>query len=194
MKAWPEAFARAVGLESAFLQTHPEMKNRCPKPGDPAQGRAWPSDRTWTYATYALAASYVHGLSDADREEYVGAFIGRVANEAFQTFIEQADLPSPADVLDGKVEFAWEPRRLDRTAAIITSCAALVCREGTEKRRERAAVLWTMLAGASNFDIIVPAARALVQARLHVSKEALGVLDQIAPALKAAGIQAGDAL
>jgi hypothetical protein len=136
----------------------------------------------------------VHGLSEADRDEYVAAFIGSAAHAQFAAFIEEANLPIPADVLDGKVKFEWEPKRLDRTNAIISSCAALVCREGTERRRERAQVLWGMLATASNYDIIVPATKALTRAKLHVSKEALVVLDKINPVLRSAGVRAGDDL
>jgi hypothetical protein len=133
-------------------------------------------------------------LSETDRDEYVASFIGTPVHAQFAAFIEAADLPMPADVLDKKVAFKWDTKRLDRTNAIISSCAALVCRDGADKRRERATVLWEILAGASNYDIIVPATKALVLAKLHVSKEANIVLSKINPALRTAGVQMGDSL
>ncbi len=191
LKAWGPAFAQAVGLEAGFLRAMPHMKNTCPKVGDPAMSRAWASDRTWEYAVRAMASATVHGLDDSDRDEFAAAFIGTKVYQDFATYIEQADIPAAADVLDGKVAFKWEVKRLDRSAAIITACTALIVPAGAEKRMERASKLWEILLDTTHADITVPSVTALCRTDLHRAKEARPVLAKLAPSLRAAGINAG---
>ena len=186
MAAWPGAWAKAVGLETAFLRVMGHLKNQYPT-GDGA-GRAWPSDRTWEYATRALAASFVHGLSQEDTDEYVSAFIGQAAYSAWASFIESADLPEPAGLLDGTVPFKHNPERLDRTAAVVSACTALVLSKTAEKREPRAAKLWGILGeiGDGHLDLVVPATQAMIAAGLHTLRESLPVLARVQPTIAAA--------
>jgi MoxR-like ATPase len=196
MKAWPEAWAFSVGLETAFLRRAPHHKNKCPKPGDPKAGRAWPSDRSWENAARALASARVHGLTEAERDEYVSAFIGAaVASEFFQ-FVQEADLPDPAQILDGKEKFTHSAKRLDRTAAVLNACVALITPQTAAKRDARVEALWVLLADLmkdkSVIDLLVPPAYSLVKAGLHTKKGGTNVLATIQPLLKAAGIKPRD--
>lgn len=194
LAAWPEAWAVAVGLETAFLRRRPELKNQCPKAGDVKAGRAWPSDRSWENATRALAASTVHGLTPAQREEFVSAFIGAGPGGEFFTFIAEADLPNPADLLDGKVSFKHNPVRLDRTAAVLSACVALVTPAQAQHREKRLEALWTMLGdlvrGKADMDVLVPSAMALAQAHL-LRKASTKVLSDLNSLLRAANVQPG---
>jgi hypothetical protein len=194
-KLWPEAFARIRGLEAAFLQARPGLKNQCPAPGDPKAQRGWPSDRSWEAATRARASSDVHNLSVTDREEFVAAFIGAGAAGEFSAFEDEQDLANPADVLDGKEKFKHSSTRLDRTAALLAGCAALVTATGSAKRDERTEAFWgligSLLAEHADEDVLVPACGALVAARLHTAKGATKVLATIQPLLKAAGVKPG---
>jgi MoxR-like ATPase len=137
MAAWPAAWARAVSLETSFLRAQPGMKNRCPKPGDPAAARAWPSDRSWENATRALASAQVHGLDRAETESFVEAFVGGGVGREFFTFIEEQDLPDAAAVLDGTVTFKHDRARLDRTVAVINGCLALLVPADAPRRKAR---------------------------------------------------------
>ena len=194
LREWPEAYAFAVGLETAFLRSFSHYKNRMPKVDDVRASRAWPSDRTWEYATRAFAAARIHGLTDAEREDFIAAFIGNEAMAAWMTFVEQADMPSPVDILDGTVEFKWDAKRLDRSAAIITACAALVIPAAAEKRAARAEKLWMMLDGSSNYDVTIPVVQALVKASLHVNPKIMPILAKLYPVFNASGIAAGRVL
>lgn len=186
--AWGEAFARSVGLESAFLSAQADWKNKCPKADDPKASRAWCSDRSWENAVRADAAATVHGLSDGEREIMIAGFIGNQAMEAFKVFIEQADMPNAADVADEKIPFKHDGKRVDRSAAVLNSIAALVVAQNAPKRTERSTTLWKLLAtvGSANRDIVVPVAQALISANLHTSKEAIKVLSDIHAVLQAA--------
>lgn len=187
MAAWPEAYAKAAGLETAFLRAMPHLKNVFPKDGN--AGRAWPSDRTWEYATRALAASFVHGLSPQDTDAYVSAFIGSAAFNAFAAFIESADLPDPAALLDGKIKFSHNPERLDRSAAVIGACTALVVPAAAANRMPRAEALWKLLGqvGDAHLDLIIPPIQAmLTTGDLHTIPAGVPVLAKVQPTIAAA--------
>jgi MoxR-like ATPase len=170
LEAWPNAWATAVGLETAFLAARPHLKNQCPKVGDKSAGRAWPSDRSWEAATRALASSQVHGLSEAERDEFIAAFIGEAVASEFTHFITEADLPNPALLLDGKAKFTHTSARLDRTAAVLASCVSLVTPKDAQRRNERAASLWelinSLVAAKTDLDVLIPAVSSLLDAAL----------------------------
>jgi len=191
VKEWDGAYAKAVGLETGFLRAQADWKNKFPKSAV-QQSAAWPSDRTWEMATRALASSFVHGLGEADRDEFVSSFIGQEAYAAFATFCAEQDLPNVAHVLDGKEEFKHDNRRLDRSAVVINSAVALVTPQHAEKREDRSNALWKLLAGVGDnaMDIIVPAATALVNAGLHGKGASTAMLARMNPVLAAAGVTA----
>jgi MoxR-like ATPase len=191
LAAWRSGvFAQAVGLEVAFHRSNAGMfKNVLPQVGEATTTLAYPSDRTWEMATRADASSRIHGLSAENRDTFIASFIGPKAYEAKAIFDESADLPPIVDVADGKVPFAWEPKRLDRSAAIVAAWTTLVKPKSAEKRIERAERLWDALDGATALDITVPAAQQLCKAGLHVSKAARPVLEKLFPAMQTAGIK-----
>lgn len=189
---WPEAFARATGLETAFLHRRPNLKNQCPKAGDPKASRAWPSDRSWEYAARAMASADVHGLNQTDSEVFVEAFIGTAAAGELFTYRDEADLPDPAKLLDGKVKWSPDKRRLDKTHAVLNACTALVTPKQAAKREDRTDALWGLLTklseDSSGHDILVPSMSALINADLHMRRTAGKALAAVAPVLEAAGV------
>lgn len=190
LRAWTSTFARASGLVAGFLRRRPDLLHKMPKAGDPALCRAWPSHRSWHNATCAIAGADVHGLGDADGEELLLAFIGAGAGNEFVTWRQQVDLPDPEDVLDGKVKFAFDEQRLDRSLAVYASCAAVVAPKDAPKRKERAAACWKLFgdAAGSAMDIVVPAATVLVNANLVNVAEARPLLAKLEPFLRLAGV------
>jgi len=193
LKAWSGAFAKAAGLAAAFVRRRPELLHKMPPDGDPAQSRAWPSPRTWEYAVRARASAEVHGLSDVEQEELIAAFIGSAAAGEWCVWIDEADLPEPADVLDGKTKWKHDPMRLDRTAAVLSSCAALVAPAKAEKRKARAEAMWKLMGEIMKDakDVVVPAMKSMVQAGLHRSKEATPVLAKMHSVVSAAEMTGG---
>jgi hypothetical protein len=188
MHEWPAADAFARGLVGGFIQRRPDLLHKKPKKGDPIL--SWPSRRTWDYAATALASARVHHLSEIEGDELVSAFVGAPVMAEFATWRANADLPDPVDVLDEKVKFVHDARRLDRTLAVLSSCAALVIAPKADKRKERSGVLWTLLGTVLDTaaDCAIPAARALVINKL-LPTEHKAVLHKIQPMLAAAGIR-----
>jgi MoxR-like ATPase len=192
LAAWPEAWAKAVGLETSFLARRPGLKNMCPKAGDPLASKGWPSDRSWEAATRALASAEVHGLTETETEEFVEAFIGHGPAGEFFAYMQQQDLPSPVDLLDGKIVFKHVATRLDRTVAVLNACTALITPKTAAKRVARTKAMWALLESMceakTDLDILIPAIHALIDAELHAMQEAYKTLAKVQPILKAAGI------
>lgn len=184
LEAWPEAWAWAVAMESGYLQSHPHMKNQCPKDAT-GQGRAWPSDRSMEMATRALASSRVHGLSAEHSEEFVAAFIGHKAQALWSTFIADAKMPNIPALLDAQVKWEPEVHRLDRAAAVLAGATATLLQDTDKKRqRKRAEHAWKVIfAPVVEFaaDLVVPSSQAMIKASLHSFTCAVPVLAKTHP-------------
>jgi MoxR-like ATPase len=196
LEAFANPWAQARGLISGFLRARPELLFKMPQAGSPEASRAWPSPRTWEYAARALAGSQVHGIGALETDELVAAFVGTGAAAEFNSWRATADLPAPDDVLDEKVKFKHDTMRLDRTVAVLSSCAALLTTAQKdvkpEQKKARSTVLWRMIDDISKeaADVTVPAARALAKAGMAVGKEAQPALVRLQPILTGAGIKA----
>ena len=96
-------------------------------------------------ATRALAASEIHHLDESESDRYVGSFVGPAAIRELRSWMVNVDLPDPAELLDGKIEWQHDPDRLDRTMVVCSSCAALVAPHSAEKRMPRAEAAWKLI-------------------------------------------------
>ena len=164
LEAWSSAYASAVGAYSGFLHRMPEFLHKMPKIDDPQLARAWPSPRTNELAVRALASADVHRLTDADRDEFAGAFVGDACAIAFATWSREADLPLPEALLTGTAEFRPETRRFDRTVAVLNSCTAYLFDQTLKMRADMVKVLWAIMleiCESGNPDLTVPTARTL---------------------------------
>jgi hypothetical protein len=196
IKAWPSADAMSRGLIGGFITRRPELLHRRPEKAAAASSRSWPSRRSVEYAAVALASAQVHGLNEIDTDEMVSGFVGQGWVTEFRTWRANADLPDPADLLDGKVKFQHEERRLDRSLAVLSSCAALVIPEKAANRVARAAKCWELIGQVAKdtADVAIPAARALIHNKVTaqlgqvVGDAAKPVLFKLHPVLTAAGI------
>ncbi|HEV3059608.1 MAG TPA: hypothetical protein VGY48_15265 [Vicinamibacterales bacterium] len=196
MAAWPGAIAQAAALVAGFVQRKPDLLHKQPTSGDAKASKAWPSRRTWHYAAHALASAQVHGLNEIDADTFMAGFVGLPVVTEFRTWMANLDLPSPADLLDGKVTWKHDGRRLDRTLAVLGSCAGLVAPEKAEKRKERGNAAWTLIASVLKdaADCAVPAARVMLAAKMTTKDfqktwETVG--DRLHPLLVQAGVLGG---
>lgn len=198
LTAWPSVDAKARGLIGGFIYRRPELLRQQPKNADAKASRAWASPRSVEYAAVALASAAAHGLNEIDTDELLSGFVGQAWVAEFRTWQNNADLPDPADVLDGKVTFKHEERRLDRSLAMLSACSALVIPEKAAKRGPRAAVCWQLIGSVIKdaADVAIPAARALVANRvtqLVVGEKAWNssgkeTLHRLLPILSASGL------
>lgn len=124
--AWPQAWARARGLVAGFIRAKPANLHAQPASGSPEASKAWPSHRSWEAATRALASAQVHGMSEADGDMFAAAFVGSGCLGELITYRKDADLPDPQQLLDGKITWKPDTKRLDRTFAVLGSTSSLM--------------------------------------------------------------------
>jgi hypothetical protein len=192
MKKWPEAWAKARGLVTGFLKANPSLLHKMPPAGSPEAGRAWCSPRTWELATRGLAGAEVHELEEADAQELLSAFVGVGPAAELIQYQRKADLPDPSEVLDEKVTFKHDPKRLDRTTAVLSACAAVIASDTGARQKKRADVLWKYIAEISKdaADVTVQAGMVLAKRGLVNGKDAYAALSKLQPILHAAGFVA----
>lgn len=189
---WEKAWAQAVGEVSGFLHRRPENLLKRGKDG----ARQWPSPRTWELATRAIAGGYVYDLNGVEQEMAASAFIGSGVFGEFFTWRKAADLPDPEKLLDGQESFTHARDRIDRTAAVLTACTAIVTPEQATpelqvKRKERAERLWKLIRTMTDdaTDVCLPTVVSLCNARLMInSVDAIKVLSAVEPVMSAANI------
>lgn len=189
LKAFVVPFAKAKGLVTGFIKAKEDLLHKQPKEGDAQASKAWPSRRSWEMAMRVLAGGEVHQLSAEESEMLLAGSVGQAAASEFVSYLQNADLPDPEDLLDKKIKWKAD-NRLDRTLAVFNSCTALVTPPDSKKRKERAATLWGMLSdiGDDKLDIAVPAVRNLVKARLSAMDEARPALTKLGPMFVEAGL------
>jgi hypothetical protein len=183
------AWAQALGHVTGYLQRRPEALNKVPT----TLGTPWPSSRSWEFAMRAYAGCLVYDMTPSEELLAGSAYVGAQVYGEFVRWRKDADLPDPADLLDGKVHFEHTPARLDRTVAVISACTALVSPKNAEKRKERTESLWKFLRDIPDaaLDLTMPGVTALAAADLAVGTTAFKMLARLEPIMSAAGMMRG---
>ena len=165
---WQNAWPIVKGIMKGFLQTNPGCLHTIPKEGDRARGRSWPSPRTWEFAARAYATCLCLKVDKITTMAFVEGCVGEGVAIAFASWVQNADLPDPLDVLQN----GWEidKKRLDRCLAVYTSMVAYVTgRQDPEERKKLAVLAWNRLAEgvqANLTDLVFPMANTLVRCGL----------------------------
>jgi len=189
---WPNAIATARGKIASFISRRPELLHKRPAPG--AQQKSWPSRRSVEYVTVALASAKIHNLSEMDTDEFMAAFVGQGWVSEFRAWEAHLDLPQPSEILDGKVKFEHEARRLDRTMVVLNACAAMLIFKECPNLGSRLDVFWTLIESTlkNASEAAVPAARVVMRQcsrqgvdRSDVEKR---VLVKLHPIMEGAGL------
>lgn len=171
MDAWPAAVAYANGVIAGFIKRRPDLLHKQPHHGDSKASKAWPSRRSVHYAAVALASARVHGLDEIDTDTFMGGFVGLPFVQELATWLVNLDLPDPGDVLDGKVAWKHDSKRLDRTLAVLGACSGLAAGEKNDKvKKERGNKCWELIGSVLKdaADVAIPAARVLRDAKMVV--------------------------
>lgn len=161
--------AAAAALVTGWVRHRPAALLDLPRDVG-ARGGAWPSPRSWSAAIRLLAA-----LPGAPRaaalsptgQALLNGCVGVPATAELTTWLAEADLPDPEDVLRGKAHL---PARGDLAAATLDALVAAVLADRKDKdhRVERA---WKVMAEARR-DVVLGAAGALLEATGEVPDEA----------------------
>ncbi len=164
---WDGHARRARADVAAFLLTRPSLVSAPPTDRSTA-GRAWPSPRSWEMAAHLLGAARAGALIDEAVDDEVVArlvagCVGDGAGIELTTWLTEADLPDPEEVLAQPERFEL-PERGDRALAVLTSVASAVASDPTP---ERWGAGWRVVGQAAERapDVAALAARLLVRCR-----------------------------
>lgn len=197
--AWNPEWSAARGVVAGFIRAKPAALHKQPPAGHPDASKAWPSHRSWESATRALASARVHGLDEAAADLFAGAFVGHGIVGELAEYRASADLPNPGDVLSGKVKFAPDFKRLDRTFAVVGSTTAMLKHEieeagGAPKASKnpavmkRFAVFVELLHRVADkaVDLTWPGAKMIAKAHMHeASTESKTIMRRLMPMINA---------
>lgn len=176
-KHWDVAWSRSQGFFAGFQnKTNGRFLHQMPAEGARDRGRAWPSPRTWTYAARSAATCMALSsvLQDSGEDlmlDFITACIGPGASGEFTTWLREANLPNPEDVLKN----GWTPDklRIDRNYAVYTAMTAFVLGAKDEDKRLKYAIqaygILEMASDAGLKDLVAPHVSQLVNRGLSVS-------------------------
>lgn len=136
-EAWEPAFAKALGQVTGWLRRFGDGKLYHLPEHDSQRGGAWPSPRSWENAIRGLAGVWALYQQDEELEHVVvGGCVGvGLASEAL-TYLHNADLPDPEELLEQPSRFHVDRARPDRTYIVLASLQAAALREHP-KQKER---------------------------------------------------------
>lgn len=148
---------------AGFISARPSILRRIPE-DQVAQGRAWPSPRTWDQAHRIAAAAEAAGASKAVRSALVSGLVGDGAAIEFLRFVDRMDLPDPEVLLA-------DPTALDtdaRSDLLLAALAGMTSAVAADPTLDRWAAAWDVLAvacGANRADIAALSAIGLLELR-----------------------------
>ncbi|MCZ2111748.1 MAG: AAA family ATPase [Dehalococcoidia bacterium] len=175
---------------AAFLRSRPHLLLQVP--GEVArQGQAWPSPRSWDFASRAVAAVGNARKAD-DIVLLVAGCVGEGAALEFATWLRDLDLPNPEDLLTKPAEYR-HPQRSDQAYAILNAVALSAIARLTQERWEAAWQIHAAAAGSGGADVAAASARKLALARKPELRLPVEHLEAFFPVLEAAGLLAPSA-
>jgi hypothetical protein len=173
---------------AAFLQVRPTLVLQIPRVAALAS-RGWPSPRSWEAVAVLLAACEASMASEDARSALVMGAVGEGAALEFLSWLANADLPDPEEVLADPDAFVL-PERSDRAFAALTAVASVAVSKGDAANW---AAAWRVVAKAAEAapDVAALVARTLAGARPEGADLPAEVL-ALAPVLRAAGLMRGE--
>jgi hypothetical protein len=126
----------AVAIVTGYVCHQPSALYSLPADEDLRSG-PWASARSMEFATRALAAT----LRDDDAEGITDAIVGCVGPEVGTPLAAHARnrLPDIDGILDGRVQWAFDARRLDRSMTVLTALCTTALGRPVVAEEERAA-------------------------------------------------------
>lgn len=155
--------ARWRAVLAAFITARPSILRQVPE-DLVAQGRAWPSPRTWDQVHRVAAAAEATGVGNDVRSALVSGLVGAGAAIEFLRFADTMDLPDPESLLE-------RPDGLDtgvRVDLLLASLAGVTTAVAADCTLERWNEAWEVLAvacAAGRADVAAMSAIGLLELR-----------------------------
>ena len=182
------ARARQRVLVAGFLRARESQISAIPSDAA-ARGRAFPTPRTWDYATRLAAFAAAVGAPAEVIRMLVTGCIGEVTAHEFLAWSAAQDLPDPDVLLADPHAFDFTGVRPDRVYVILQGVLGAVARTTTAQRWTDAVTLCARAGKAVGIDPAVPVVRALLRDGMRpAGAELPSGMTVFAPALALAGL------
>lgn len=153
------------------------------------RGRAFPTPRTWDYATRLAAFARAVGANAEVRRMLVAGCVGDAAAHEYLRWTAAQDLLDPEELLDDPDAASFTDVRADRVYVMLQSVVAAYARRPTVQRWEAAIQVAARAAEQVGIDPAVPVVRALMRPALRPAGAAVpSTIAVFAPALALAGL------
>jgi hypothetical protein len=157
MKAWQDARNRIAG----FLNSNPAVGHKLPKEQS-EMSKAWPSPRTWDYASRVLALTPNY----EDAVQVMAGCVGHGATMEFISWNKNVDLPDPEELLKNPDKWNYtkeNKKRGDITFAILGSVHSAFTANQTQSRWAAAWKIYSKVLEAGQPDIVAQWAAQLLK-------------------------------
>lgn len=157
MKAWQDARNRIAG----FLNSNPAVGHKLPKEQS-EMSKAWPSPRTWDYASRVLALTPNY----EDSVQVMAGCVGHGATMEFISWNKNVDLPDPEELLKNPDKWNYtkeNKKRGDITFAILGSVHSAFTSNQTQQRWTAAWKIYSKVLEAGQPDIVAQWAAQLLK-------------------------------
>jgi hypothetical protein len=168
---------------AAFINARPSILRQVPD-DLVAQGRAWPSPRTWDQAHRLAAAAEAAGAGKEVRSLLVSGLVGTGASIEFLRFADTMDLPDP-ELLLANPSVLDTGGRVDLLLASLAGVGAAVAADCTLERWNEAWEVLAVACAAGRADVAAMSAVGLLELRQPGWPAPSGVA-AFAPMLRAA--------
>jgi hypothetical protein len=175
-------------LVSGFLRARASQISAIPSDAM-GRGKAFPTPRTWDYATRLASFAGAVGATKAVVRLVVTGCIGEVTAHEFLAWCAAQDLPDPEGLLADPHGYDFTGMRPDRAYVVLQGVLAAVSRENTAERWTAAVTLCALAAKVVGIDPGVPVVRALLRDGMRPAGAELPPgMTIFAPALTLAGL------
>lgn len=160
---WTSFAIRWRALLGGFISARPSVLRMVPE-DLVAQGRAWPSPRTWDVAHRLAAASEAAGADKEVRSLLVSGMVGSGPAIEFLRFADTADLPDPEGLLLDPSDLVVAGR-VDLLLAQLASVTTAVAGDCSQQRWEAAWEVLAIACAQGRADVAAIAAVGLLELR-----------------------------
>ena len=154
--------ARWQVLLAGYLRARQTQLSAIPKDAA-SRGRAFPTPRTWSYATKLAALASSLDMSKAVQKLLVYGCVGASSGHEFLIWADAQDLPDPELLLADPASTDFAGMRPDRMYVVLQAVLSAVMRNPKADRWEAAIDLCALAAKGGGLDAAVPVVRALVR-------------------------------
>lgn len=185
---YPQRLDEERALLTGYLRARASQLSVLPKT-EAERGRAYPTPRTWDYATRLSAFARTIGANAEVQQLLIAGCVGESAAFEYLRWAEAQDIVDPEELLANPTGTDFSDARADRVFVTLQGVLAAFMRYPTPQRWEAAVDVCAHVADAVGIDPAIPVVRTLVRPDVRPDgTQAPASLQSFAPTLALAGL------